>query len=490
MTTILVEDVYVTEGVPEFTFVKPPNYNAILVDVRTAGKPVILEGQTGTGKTTCIRQILEDLRAGEAIYLSGRKDDDFEQILKISEGRLVGSFVIDDFHRLPEGIQARLADVAKVAAESPAGTASLKLIFIGINQIGSSLIQLVPDVAKRMGIHRIQPGRKEQIRELVETGAVKLNIEIPNIDLIFEESRGDYWLTQRLSKSICLAASVLETQAEFRKIDFNINNVREHVVAELSSAHYPVVKDFCRGTRFRPSNQPYFKLLRAIGLNGASTVDLNELANSQSDLRGSINNIKEYRLQRLLDSKDRLLNNFYYNIETKSFSIDDPALFYFLQHLDWDQLRRDCGFRDNIEIFDYDIALSFAGENRDLARHIASQLRDLDVPVFLDEQFEVNLLGQTWTKVFREIFSEKSRFVVCLLDQYHLAKIWPTFEREHFLDRINEGNVIPIFLDNTKFLGIPSDVVSIRFDFDKNNPDWKVLADSAIIEKLVEKKIT
>ncbi|UVJ43622.1 hypothetical protein NVV94_24285 [Pseudomonas sp. LS1212] len=51
------EEVFVTEGVPTFTFVKPPNFNRILLDVRSPGKPVVLEGQSGTGKTTCIKQI-------------------------------------------------------------------------------------------------------------------------------------------------------------------------------------------------------------------------------------------------------------------------------------------------------------------------------------------------------------------------------------------------------------------------------------------------
>lgn len=30
---VYLEDVFVTEGVPEFTFVKPPNYTALLVDL-------------------------------------------------------------------------------------------------------------------------------------------------------------------------------------------------------------------------------------------------------------------------------------------------------------------------------------------------------------------------------------------------------------------------------------------------------------------------
>lgn len=52
----LVEDVFVTEGVPNETFVKPPNYNEILVDIRRPGKPVVIEGQSGTGKTTTVKK--------------------------------------------------------------------------------------------------------------------------------------------------------------------------------------------------------------------------------------------------------------------------------------------------------------------------------------------------------------------------------------------------------------------------------------------------
>jgi len=51
MNKYVVEEVFVTEGVPQYTFVKPPNYNEVLVDMRRPGKPVIIEGQSGSGKT-------------------------------------------------------------------------------------------------------------------------------------------------------------------------------------------------------------------------------------------------------------------------------------------------------------------------------------------------------------------------------------------------------------------------------------------------------
>lgn len=483
-----VEEVFVTEGVPTFTFVKPPNYNRILVDVRSPGKPVILEGQSGTGKTTAIRQILADLNdAHETEYLTARNPVDISKIEKIARDRLIGRFVIDDFHRLGAALQATLADIAKMAAEQTQPEGITKLILIGINQVGSGLIQLVPDIAKRTGIHKIQPGGQQEIDQLIKIGCDKLNIIIQNQEVIFDETNGDYWLTQQLCQTICLSQDVLETVDAQKIIQFSIEHVRKQVVEQLQSAHYPAVKEFCRGRRFRPSNLPYFKVLRAIGINGKSNVDLNELANAEPEVRGSINNIKEHRLPNLIESKPAVARSFFYNRETKSFSIDDPALFYFIRHLDWEQLRTDCGFRNDAQNFDYEVAISFAGEHRILAKYIAEQLENLDVPVFFDELYESNFLGRAWSKMFREIFGEKSRIVLCLLDKNHSEKIWPTFERENFTPRVSDGDVIPVYLDDTKFVGIPQDIIGIVFQYDQNSDSWRKDADEKIVMRLIDR---
>ena len=286
---------------------------------------------------------------------------------------------------------------------------------------------------------------------------------IPDTDAIFKECRGDYWLTQQLCQTICMMNDVLETFDGEKTLTFDIATLRKRVVAKLSAAFYPAVKEFCRGVRFRPNNDPYLKLLQKIGQQDSSIVDLNELANSYEDVRGSINNIKESRLAILLRDKPGCARHFYYNAETKNFAIEDPALFYFLNHLDWSKLRHDCGFRAPGREAEYDFAISFAGENRELAREIAQQLSLLDAHVFFDEHFEANFLGGTWSVQFERIFGRDSRLVVCLLDQHYRDKIWPTFERECFLPRVPDGDVIPILLDDTTFVGIPKDLIGIRF---------------------------
>lgn len=92
--------------------------------------------------------------------------------------------------------------------------------------------------------------------------------------------------------------------------------------------------------------------------------------------------------------------------------------------------------------------------------------------------------------MFGQIFSTKSRYVLCILDSNYNKKIWPTFEKENFVPRVQAGSVIPVFLDDTKFVGIPQDLVGVKFRYDPNDAtdaDWPKRATDEIILKLIDK---
>lgn len=460
------EDVFVTEGVPEFTFVKPPNYTALLVDMRRKGKPVVVEGQSGTGKTTTVKKALAEIFPENAPkVLTPREPKDLPVIEAISLESGDQTFVVDDFHRLETATKERLANLAKVVAERDNREGLPKIIIIGINNVGSDLIQLVPDIAKRMGIHRIAPGTPAVIGEMIALGSKLLDIEIDKPEAIMEDSRGDYWLTQQICKSICISADVDRTQEQTRQIYWEPAKIKLQVVETLHHNYDPAVREFCRGRRFRPTNDPYYKLLRAVSEQDRSNVDLTELANARQDIKGSINNVKDHRLRVLLSQKEACARLFYYDADTKNFAIEDPALFYYIKNLNWEDLRQRCGFRDDARDFEWDVAISFAGENRKLAEFIGQQLRELDISVFYDRNYEDNYLGGLWSQQFQDIFVNKSRLVVAILDGHHKEKVWPTFERDCFTQRVPEAEVIPVFLDRTIFPGIPSDLVSIHFPY-------------------------
>lgn len=460
------EDVFVTEGVPEFTFVKPPNYTALLVDIRRKGKPVVVEGQSGTGKTTTVKKALAEVfPENTPKLLTPREAKDLPIIEAINLESGDETYVVDDFHRLDTDSKERLANLAKVIAERDNRDGLPKLIIIGINNVGSDLIQLVPDIAKRMGIHRIAPGTATVIAEMIKLGSSQLNIEIANQEAVITDCRGDYWLTQQICKTICVSNGVDRTQENTRYIDWTPDEIKTRVVETLHHNYDPAVREFCRGRRFRPTNDPYYKLLRAVSEQEKSSVDLNEIANSRQEIKGSINNVKDHRLRVLLEQKASCARLFYYDADTKNFAIEDPALFYYIQNLDWEDLRERCGFREDAKDFEWDVAISFAGENRTFAKFIDEQLRELDISVFYDRNYEDNYLGGLWSKQFLDIFVNRSRLVVAILDQHHKDKVWPTFERDCFTPRVPEGEVIPVFLDGTIFPGIPTDLVSIHFQY-------------------------
>jgi len=485
-----IENVFVTEGFPTLTFVKPPNYNNILIDVKRKGKPVIIEGQSGIGKTTTVLKIIEDLHEEVQFkYLSGRKREDIAEIFRLTRKPDNGNYIIDDFHRLADIMKKTLSDYAKIAADEGEFTNYPKLVIIGINQVGNELLSLSPDIRKRCGIHTIHPGSWETIKTLISNGEQQLNIKFLRPKVIFNESGGDYWLTQVLCQFACIRNEVLKKQEEEKLLSIRIRDIRKEMVSRLKIAYNEVVKKFCRGKRWRPTNDSYFITLKAAS-EETMPIDLAEIGNRSDDVvRNAINKIKDIRLNKHISDSAELNSNFYYNKETHLFNIEDPALAYYIKHLDWRDLKKECGFKTKTNIYKFDIAISFAGENRALAEYIAMWLRIFDFEVFYDELYEANYLGSSWTTRFTEIFNKESRFILCILDKYHSDKIWPTFERECFQERVKDESVIPIFLDKTKFVGIPQDIIGMKFKYDHKVRDtiWKDRVRSEILSKLMVK---
>ena len=269
-------DVFVTEGRPQFTFVEPPNYSEILIDVRKVGKPVVIEGQSGTGKTTTIKKILEDIENEiQFKYFTARNRDDVVSILKIINDPKPGNIVIDDFHRLVDNLKIGVSNLAKLAADEGLNSKFPKLVIIGINQTGSELLNLAPDIAKRCGIHKIKPASEELVNDLIVQGEKLLNIKFLRPKSIYNESKGDYWLTQLLCQTYCIKNKVLQTLPEAKIISANIKDIRKSIIDRLENSYHTIIKDFCRGKRFRPSNNAYIKFLESSSRVNDFPIDLN-----------------------------------------------------------------------------------------------------------------------------------------------------------------------------------------------------------------------
>ena len=110
---------------------------------------------------------------------------------------------------------------------------------------------------------------------------------------------------------------------------------------------------------------------------------------------------------------------------------------------------------------EYDVALSFAGEDREYVEQVAEHLVNLDVTVFYDRYETAELWGKDLAVHLGNIYSRDSHFVVMFASRHYAEKAWPNHERQHALARHLEeqkGRILPVRIDGSAIPGVPSTV--------------------------------
>jgi hypothetical protein len=109
----------------------------------------------------------------------------------------------------------------------------------------------------------------------------------------------------------------------------------------------------------------------------------------------------------------------------------------------------------------YDIALSFAGENRPYVEDVAHGLKSAGVSVFYDSFEKAHLWGKNLIEHLAEIYGQRSRFVVMFISKEYVEKAWTTHERRHAQDRAllaQSEYILPARFDDTEVPGMTSTV--------------------------------
>ncbi len=136
----------------------------------------------------------------------------------------------------------------------------------------------------------------------------------------------------------------------------------------------------------------------------------------------------------------------------------------------------------------YDVALSFAGEQRLYVNEVAAGLRHRGIRVFYDKYEEANLWGKDLYEHLHEIYGDAAEFCVIFASEAYREKVWATHERKSAQERALREHgeyVLPARFDNTKIPGIMETVGCI--DLTTHTPEELVLL---IVEKLgpIERK--
>ena len=100
--------------------------------------------------------------------------------------------------------------------------------------------------------------------------------------------------------------------------------------------------------------------------------------------------------------------------------------------------------------YQYDVALSFAGEDRIYAEALAVALQCQEIKVFYDEFEKSDLWGKNLYTYLCDIYQNKARYCVVFLSQHYATKLWTNHEREASQARAFGENVEYILPANTK----------------------------------------
>ncbi|WP_228123069.1 toll/interleukin-1 receptor domain-containing protein [Priestia megaterium] len=115
--------------------------------------------------------------------------------------------------------------------------------------------------------------------------------------------------------------------------------------------------------------------------------------------------------------------------------------------------------RTNMKAWEYDVVLSFAGEDRKYVYEIADTLKSSGIKVFYDKYEVVSLWGKDLYSHLDDIYRNKSMYCVMFLSKNYKKKVWTNHERESAQARAFEEKaeyILPIRLDETEIPGIKS----------------------------------
>ena len=111
----------------------------------------------------------------------------------------------------------------------------------------------------------------------------------------------------------------------------------------------------------------------------------------------------------------------------------------------------------NNDQFEYDVVLSFAGEDRPIVEKFAKLLDTKHIKYFYDEAEAFDLWGRDLIAHLADIYEKKARYCIMFISEHYPRKLWTNFERLHIQARaFRDPNeyILPIRLDDTEVPGL------------------------------------
>lgn len=408
------EEVFVSAGTPNITFVEPDDFHYIELALLQAGRGIVIEGPSGIGKTTTAIQLLKKTQ-NKYTLLSARLEKDIRQIENI-ENSHEGIIVIDDFHRLSEPTQNKVANYLKYLADY--GVKNKKLIIIGIPNTGDTLIRLSFDLANRITIFKLGSVKDEKILSLIEKGEKALNIEFVQKTSMVREAFGSLYIAQMLCGYTALKSGVIQTQQDKKVIEEGVFEVIERIIKDLSPKFDDLVRFFASiGGR---KDRTCIELLKEITLTNDGVLNLYHLKAKRPELKQGIHSLLEHsRFDEFYsdypDSKRHLL----FDKRVPALIIDDPQLKFYLNNTSVEKLILTTG--KSISNGREKVFISYSHVDEIWLKKVLLHLKHLEKKEIIDLWVDKRIKpGQKWRDEINKALSN-TKVAILLISQNFLA---------------------------------------------------------------------
>ena len=139
-----------------------------------------------------------------------------------------------------------------------------------------------------------------------------------------------------------------------------------------------------------------------------------------------------------------------------------------------------------MKYYEYEVALSFAGEDREYVEKVANLLKENNIKVFYDSFEQANLWGKDLYTHLADVYQNKAQYTVIFISASYAKKQWTNHERTSAQARAfseNKEYILPARFDDTSISGVPATIGYISLK--EVTPEQLTLL---IIEKLSKTK--
>jgi hypothetical protein len=215
----------------------------------------------------------------------------------------------------------------------------------------------------------------------------------------------------------------------------------------VHNTYFEIVKQICT---LEVSEIPISELYSRIVKPVADPIERNKKSTS---FYNCLNNLSEVLTQRGLDDA------IYYNQQASLISIEDPSFRLYLTLADLGEIERSVRVRRTR--FPWDVAVSFAGEDRDIVEQFRELMNASGYTTFYDFDEQHKLWGENLRRKLGDVYAHDAQFMVVFLSTAYPEKDWTRFELEigrEAKTKRTDTYLLPVIVDNVHVVGIASDV--------------------------------